>query len=59
MNLYDILSRFKLILLPLSLTMVPTEFACRRCSGCATPQATPNAPEMQIRWDLRVSWGAP
>ena len=59
MNLYDILSRFKLILLPLSLTMVPTEFACRRCSSCATPRSTQNALEMQIRWDLQGSWRSP
>ena len=59
MNLYDIISCFKLILLPLSHAMVPTEFACRRCSGPATPPATQNTLEMQIRLNLQGSWGAP
>ena len=59
MNLYDILSRFKLILLPLSRTMVPTEFASRQCSGPTAPRSTQNALEMQIRLNLQGSWGAP
>ena len=44
---------------PLSHTMVPTEFACRRCSRPATPRSTPNTLDMQIRWDPWGTWEAP
>ena len=49
---------FCLPLSPLSRTMVPTEFACQRRFGCATPRSTPNTLDMQIRLNSWGTWEA-